>query len=309
MTGLIFHEQYIRHNPGWGHPESPDRLKVIKRAYDSYHLRDKTTLHSPKPALEKEIILVHDPAYYLEMGRMCKGGFYHPMMESELSEDTWEAALLAVGGGIEACNKVLAGEWHNAFCAVRPPGHHATPYHAMGFCMFNNIAIAAVHLLEKGVEKVLIVDWDVHHGNGTQETFYGNKQVFFYSTHQRNLYPYGSGEEEQIGIEEGEGFTLNRPLKAGTSGEEHLRIFLQDLEAITQNFQPEFALISAGFDSMAVDLLGKLNLEESHLRKMTEAVSRVAKGKVVSFLEGGYNLVLLEKGFLAHLDELVKLGE
>ena len=305
MTGFVYHQACLQHLPGWGHPERPERLTAIKGAYDKLSAPGKTTLHTPRPASEADITAVHSREYFREMQTFCLTGGYHRFMESELDSASWEAALLAAGGGVEACEKVLSGEWNNAFCALRPPGHHATPASAMGFCLFNNIAIAAANLLKKGAEKILIVDWDVHHGNGTQEIFYSSDEIFYYSTHQRNLYPYGSGDEIQTGAGKGEGFTLNRPIEPGASGDEHLRLFLGDLETIEKRFQPDFALISCGFDACAGDTLGRLNLSGAHLAEMTRAISRLAGGKVVSFLEGGYNLDSIVEGFNGHFQALI----
>lgn len=209
MTGFVFHQAYFKHNPGWGHPERPERLNAVLSAYEEFPFKDKTVLHTPKPATEEQITSVHTPEYYHAISEVCRLNIYHRLMESELNSHSWEAALLAAGGGIEACRRVLSGEWNNAFCALRPPGHHAIANSAMGFCLFNNIAISAQFLLENNVNRILIADWDVHHGNGTQAAFYESDRVFFYSVHQRNLYPYGSGNEDQTGAGKGEGYTLN----------------------------------------------------------------------------------------------------
>jgi acetoin utilization deacetylase AcuC-like enzyme len=226
-------------------------------------------------------------------------------MESNLNPDSWNAALLSAGAGVQAVDKVIAGEWDNAFCAVRPPGHHSTSNQALGFCMFNNIAITAACALKKGLSKILIVDWDVHHGNGTQDIFYRSSQVFFYSMHQHNLYPPFSGQESDDGEGEGEGFTLNRPLKPGTPGNLQVEIFIQDLEEITRSFHPQLVLISCGFDSCDGDLLGSLKLEKSHYAQMTAEVLKIVPGKVISFLEGGYNLQLIGDMFGAHFSTLM----
>lgn len=301
MTGFVFHQAYFKHNPGWGHPERPERLNAVLSAYEEFPFKDKTVLHTPKPATEEQITSVHTPEYYHAISEVCRLNIYHRLMESELNSHSWEAALLAAGGGIEACRRVLSGEWNNAFCALRPPGHHAISNSAMGFCLFNNIAISAKFLLENGVNKILIADWDVHHGNGTQAAFYESDRVFFYSVHQRNLYPYGSGNEDQTGAGKGEGYTLNRPLPAGTPGDEHLSVFLEDLRSIISGFKPDIVLISSGFDSCEGDYVGSMNLEAEHYAEMTKKAGEAAEGKIVSFLEGGYSLDQLKKCFNAHL--------
>ena len=307
-TGFVYHQDYEEHKPGFWHPECPERVMVIKKAFDSLDTGNKAEIFSPRLALESELLMVHTGKHVASMREMCETSQYHAGMEADLNLQTWQASLRAAGGGIEACRKVMSGEWVNAFCAVRPPGHHATSDSAMGFCMFNNIAIAAAFLLKSGVVRILIVDWDVHHGNGTQEIFYESERVFFYSTHQQNLYPAFSGLESQTGSGKGLNFTLNRPLMPGTSGENHLEIFKTDLEKIGDKFKPDFVLISCGFDSTREDMLGSLNLLPDHYREMTSMVSNMADDRVVSFLEGGYNLSLLGNLFSEHFSGLMEIA-
>lgn len=308
ITGFVYHPDYEEHKPGFWHPECPERVMVIKRAFDSLDTGNKAVLFSPRLAVEDELKMVHTEQHVSLMHEMCAGGYYHAGMEADLNMQTWQAALRAAGAGIEASVKILSGEWVNAFCAGRPPGHHATSNSAMGFCMFNNLAVAAAYLLKSGVDRILIADWDVHHGNGTQEIFYESERVFFYSTHQRNLYPAFSGLESQTGTGKGLNFTLNRPLPPGTSGDAHLEIFRADLEEIAKKFKPDFALISCGFDSSIDDTLGSLNLQSQHYCEMTSIVSSMADDRVVSFLEGGYNLNLMGDLFSVHFSMLMEIA-
>ena len=304
-TGFVYHPDYEKHVPFAGHPECPDRVIVIKKAYEQL-ANINTELFAPRIADKSELKIVHTETHISQMRKMCKEMIYHGGMESILNPQTWQSALRAAGGGIEACNKVLLDEWKNAFCAVRPPGHHAWIDASLGFCMFNNIAIAAAFLLESGVGKILIADWDVHHGNGTQQAFYESDRVFFYSMHQADFYPPFSGLKDQIGRGKGTNYTLNHPIPAGTTGDAQFEMFKNDIDQITDKFTPDFVLISCGFDSCAGDHLGSLNLESNHYAEMTAIVSNFTEGRIVSFLEGGYNLKILGNLFEAHFSELIK---
>jgi acetoin utilization deacetylase AcuC-like enzyme len=218
-------------------------------------------------------------------------------MEGDVDEATLEAAFLAAGAGITAVQAVMDGEFTNAFCAVRPPGHHATASQSMGFCLFNNIAIAAAYLLEKtDISRILIADWDLHHGNGTQGIFYDSCRVFYFSTHQWGIFP-GSGAVSETGGGEGRGFTLNRPLMMGDGDKEIIAAFEEELVPAMEEFRPEFVLLSAGFDAHEADPLGSLRITDAGFRRLSgivcEIADRHAGGRLVAFLEGGYNLDVL----------------
>jgi acetoin utilization deacetylase AcuC-like enzyme len=230
--------------------------------------------------------------------------------DTPISDGSWDAALHAAGGACEAVDQVLARDLKNAFCVLRPPGHHATPNRGMGFCVFNNVAVAARYAQQQhGIGKVLIVDWDVHHGNGTQDIFYDDDSVFFYSTHQWPWYP-GTGARDETGSGSGLGTTKNRPCRAGSGRREITGAFEEDMPGILKEFRPELVLISAGFDSRRGDPLGGLQLEDEDFadltRLMLEIADEYAEGRVVSLLEGGYALEGLAAASLAHCRALAE---
>jgi acetoin utilization deacetylase AcuC-like enzyme len=230
-------------------------------------------------------------------------------MDTHISRESYNVALLAAGAAITAVDEVMKHEGGRAFGLVRPPGHHATSERSMGFCLFNNAAIGARYAQAKyGVESVLIIDWDVHHGNGTQDIFWFDPSVFYFSTHQYPFYP-GTGAADERGGGKGEGFTLNIPLRAGTPGHDHRQAFVQALHVIESKFHPDLIIISAGFDSRRGDSLGGLMLEDSDFAEMTKETLRLAEryasGRVIALLEGGYNLDLLGGSVAGHIKALL----
>ena len=228
--------------------------------------------------------------------------------DTVVSAVSFEAAARAAGGLILACERVLDGEWRNAFCAVRPPGHHAESDRAMGFCLFNNVAVAAAALLARGLSRVAILDWDVHHGNGTQHVFESEPRVFYASLHQWPLYP-GTGAEDERGTGDGEGATLNTPMDAGSNDADWLDAMESRVLPALETFAPEFVLVSAGFDAHRLDPLAGVDLTEDAYRGMTrgvlEVANRTASGRLVSVLEGGYHLEALSLSAAAHVGELI----
>jgi acetoin utilization deacetylase AcuC-like enzyme len=229
--------------------------------------------------------------------------------DTRISRESFEVARLAAGAAMTAVDAAFVEDGGRAFALVRPPGHHATPDRSMGFCLFNNAAIAARYAQSKyGAEQILIVDWDVHHGNGTQEIFWEDKTVFFFSTHQFPFYP-GTGDRDETGAGAGEGYTLNIPLRAQTSARDHRQAFVDALHAIERKFHPDLIIVSAGFDSRRGDLLGGLMLEDADFSEMTKDVLRIAdkhsEGRVIGLLEGGYNLNLLGGSVKSHLLSLL----
>ncbi len=250
---------------------------------------------------------VHDDQYVQQLKAWCLADAGRIESDTVVSAGSWEAATMAAGAAIDATSRILKGEAKTAFCAIRPPGHHAIPKAAMGFCLLNNIAIAARHAIDAGASRVLIVDWDVHHGNGTQDAFYDDGQVGFYSIHRSPFYP-GTGATEETGTGKGLGWTCNQPVQADIQTKPFLDAFKHKLEKIAEKVRPEIVFISAGFDAHRNDPVGSLCLENEDFVTLTQIVRDVAdtfsNGRVVSLLEGGYHLDYLPHSVLCHLEAL-----
>ena len=310
-TGIVYSDTYLEHETG-GHPESPRRLTAIMDGLETRGILDDLVRMDPAPARPEEIELVHSPSYIKWVEEMVnRGARFLDGGDTVVSTGSYEAALLAAGGVVAAVDAVMAGKVSNCFCAVRPPGHHALYDRAMGFCLFNNVAIGARYVQKKyGVERVLVVDWDVHHGNGTQDTFYRNPSVFYFSTHQYPHYP-GSGSAGETGAGEGEGFTLNIPMNSGAGDEEYLRVFNEILVPAMDKFQPEFVFISAGFDGHMSDPLSSINLTGEGFGRLTAVVKGIAdkyaSGRLISVLEGGYDLDGLSDSVAEHIQGLLEV--
>jgi acetoin utilization deacetylase AcuC-like enzyme len=309
-VALVYHPIFIEHNLGPGHPETPDRLKAILEAFKDLHNDPRFIWPEPPEAAPEEVALVHDPRYVDWVRKTCEtGGAFYPALEGQLAPVSYSAALRAAGAVVAACTKVWDGEWGGAFALVRPPGHHAVRNSAMGFCIFNNIAIGAAWLLQnRGANSILIVDFDVHHGNGTQEAFWANPQVSYFSTHQFPHYP-GSGAEFERGQDEGEGATLNAPLEAGSDDAEILSAFNDKLVPWADARKPEILLISAGFDAYEFDPLSGLKVTTEGFRLMARILKGIAEkhcnGRWVIALEGGYHLTSLGENARVFLDEIM----
>ncbi len=291
--GVVRHPIYREHDMGLYHPESPERLQAIEREINRTSFKDPLIEIEPRPALTKELQRVHSLSYIHQISS-TSGKNVRLDPDTSTSPKSYDAALLAAGGVIEAVNKVLEGKVDQAFALVRPPGHHAEDDRAMGFCLFNNVAIAAKHALEdKKLKRILIVDWDLHHGNGTQHSFYSDPRVIYFSTHQYPYYP-GTGSLQEIGEGEGEGYTINVPLTTGNGDEEYANIFRQILIPVGQSFSPELILVSAGFDIHKGDPLGGMNVTETGFARLAHLILKLAEetcgGRVVFTLEGGYNV-------------------
>ena len=298
-TGFYLHPDSALHDTGWGHPEHQGRLPALAGALgsDLLTLGDKVEQREPRAALRSELLLAHAPEHLAMVRGACDraardGGVVALDPSTCVSGGSWSAAVGAVGAVVTAANDVARGSVRNAFAAARPPGHHATEGRAMGFCLFNNVAVTARWLqAEMLADRVLVVDWDVHHGNGTQEIFESDPSVFLLSLHQSPHYPYTGGAEE-TGTGAGKGYTLNVPLPAGTPAPRYRERFVAALDQALANFAPDFVLVSAGFDVMAGDPLGSMTLEPADLAFLTETVMAVAdetcQGRLVAALEGGY---------------------
>jgi len=313
-TLLLTHPVFVEHDTGPGHPERADRMRAIDKvlAHESYNalMRAEAPLRGD---VEDEILRVH-PRPYLDKIKAAaevvktRGASMHIDGDTVMSRATLEAALRAVGAGLDAVDQVMTGKVANAFCQVRPPGHHAETDRAMGFCLFSNAAIAAFYARARyGAERIAVVDFDVHHGNGTQDIFWSDRDMFYGSTHQMPLFP-GTGALSETGV----GNIWNAPLREGDAGETFREAFTSRILGPLRNFGPDLIVISAGFDAHKRDPLGGLRLVEADFMWATEALGKAAethaKGRIVSMLEGGYDLDALATSVAVHVRTLMDLG-
>lgn len=298
------------HDPGRGHPEQIARYAAVYEALEAAGLIAKAKVIGPRAVTEEDLAAVHDPRYLALAEREIRGGFDHLSTgDTNICPASWDAAVKAAGCAMAAVEAVVQGEAKTAFCLTRPPGHHATADKGMGFCVLNHIALAARYAQRRlGVSRVLIVDWDVHHGNGTQDIFYADGRVFVFNTHQSPWYP-GTGAASETGTGEGKGTTMNCPFPAGSGRAEILGAFETKLVPAMEKFRPELVLISAGFDSREGDPLGKFKLTNTDFADLTRVVRSIAdqtaQGRVVSLLEGGYHLAGLAGAATAHVQALL----
>ena len=306
-VGIVYDGMYTQHRPPAGHVETPARVRSVMN-----HLATSGTLDSlrqlrPNPATEQSVIAVHSQRSVDALRTICQaGGGMLDSGDTHASEHSFEVAMLAAGGVITALDAVMGGSLESAFCVVRPPGHHAERDEPMGFCLLNNVAIGARFAQEHlAISRVAILDWDVHHGNGTQHIFEEDPTVFYISLHQYPFYP-GTGSRSETGRGSGKGFTLNIPLAAGSGDREYTEAFDREILPALDRFKPELLLISAGFDAHRDDPLGGMELTEASFAKMTESVRDVAP--IVSVLEGGYDLAALARSVDAHLGALLGHG-
>ena len=309
-TGLVYSNEYLNHATPEGHPESPRRAEVVMKALEEEGLAERMTRIAPRVATREEVTRCHTEKYFAT----AKADVEHGLPDlstgdTHIMERSFDVALLAAGGVINAVDAVVEGRLRNAFCVVRPPGHHATPVKGMGFCLFNNIAIAARYAQAKHkIGKVLIADWDVHHGNGTQDIFYDDGTVMFFDTHQDPWYP-GTGHSSETGTRKGLGLIKNNPFPAGAGRAEVFGAFETRLVEAAQKFKPDLVMISAGFDSRVGDPLGQFKLTDEDFVDLTKVMLQIAKehaeGRLISVLEGGYNLRGLMKASAAHVKTLI----
>ncbi|NUM53993.1 MAG: histone deacetylase [Candidatus Hydrogenedentes bacterium] len=298
-TGYCFREEGLLHDTGRGHPECAARLEAIRKAFADAKV--EYIAIDVEPATREDLLRVHTAEHIDTIERTCKQNADYPDADTVMVKASWDAALLAAGGAIAACKAVLEGKVDNAFSAMRPPGHHAERDRAMGFCLFNNIAIAARWLRDvRGIGKVAILDWDVHHGNGTQHTFYDDDTVYYASMHQHPLYP-GTGYPSERGKNN---TNLNVQMDWGFGPKEWLAALDMQIIPEFERFKPDFLLISSGFDAHKMDPLASQRLETETYAEMTRRVKHLANGGIVSLLEGGYHLGALGESAVAHFNAL-----
>ena len=307
-TGYIFHPQYLKHDTQ-SHPENSGRLRAIQDRIKSSEIYPHLHFPEPRFATGDELKKNHDLDHINHVRNSCQNGTQNLDGDTVICSESWDAAILSAGGGLTAVDKIISGELDNAFAAVRPPGHHAEKDHAMGFCLFNNVAIAARYAINKHkLNRVCIFDWDVHHGNGTQHSFYSDPSVFYSSIHQYPFYP-GTGDKIETGTGDGLGTTLNFPLDAFSEDSTYLDIIGNKLIPKIQNFKPDLIIISAGFDAHEDDPLGQMKVSSDCYRKMTSMILKLAEevcdGRLLSMLEGGYNHKALADSVLNHVDALL----
>ncbi len=318
-TALIYSEKFLEHKTGM-HCENPARLKIALEALKNFGLlsEDKCIIVEPREATVEELELVHDRSYIEEIKRFCLsgGGYYDG--DTRLSKESYDVASYAVGGMLKICELIFKGEYQNAFGLLRPPGHHAGIFgramgaSSVGFCVFNNVAVTTAFTLKKQLaKKVLIFDFDVHHGNGIQEIFNSSPQVLYVSFHERGIYP-GTGYENQLGEGEGRGYKVNVPLPHGSDDTAYLKALEEVVLPVAEEFKPDLVLLSAGFDAHHSDMISSINISAECYRKMTEAMVKLSKkhcnGRLIGFLEGGYSPETLSKSFpttIAALTETV----
>ena len=309
-VGFVYDPRYLGHEMGPGHPESPDRLRAICAQLQTSGTWSRLHQVAPRRAERQWIEIIHRASYVESLERRSPAKGYASLdPDTSMSPGTLDAAYLATGGALAAVDAIMNGDIDQAFCAVRPPGHHAETDRAMGFCFFNSVAIAARYIQQHyGLKRVLIVDWDVHHGNGTQHVFYDDDSVLFFSTHQFPFYP-GTGGAMETGEGRGKGLTINVPLSGGQGDDEYRAVFQKVLVPAADTFQPEFVVISAGFDAHRDDPLASMDLTEKGYGELTSMVASIAKnfssGRILACLEGGYHLQALAGSVDLHLQTLL----
>ncbi|MFQ5841123.1 MAG: histone deacetylase [Thermodesulfobacteriota bacterium] len=308
-TGIVRDERYIEHITDDYHPENPNRLRAIYAMLQQKDMEGLFTEIPPRLANREELEMVHLPSYIELIASTAGQPARRLDPDTVASPKSYEAACLAVGGVLEAVEAVMEGKVDNAFALVRPPGHHAERNRAMGFCIFNNIAVGTRYAIQThGLERVLIIDWDVHHGNGTQNTFYEDPKVLYFSTHRYGFFYPGTGAPEEVGTGRGEGFTVNIPMSPGCGDAEYGNVFLHVLKPIALSYEPQLILVSAGFDTYSRDPLGGMRMTEQGYARLTnitmDFAQRTCGGKIIIALEGGYDLDGLATSVKAVLREL-----
>jgi len=301
-VGFIYDDIFLRHvTPDW-HPERKERLVQIVSSLKKSGLWENLIRIKPRRATYEEIALVHTDDY---ISRIKTSGVGYLDPDTYMSEDSLEAALYAAGAVIEAVEQCKRGEIERAFCAVRPPGHHAEAERAMGFCIFNNIAVGARYAQKRGYKKVFVIDYDVHHGNGTQHIFEEDDTVFYFSTHEYPHYP-GTGKDSEKGIGKGKGYTCNVPMSSGTGDKEYLSVYQNILPPLVQAFEPDLILVSAGYDLHRDDPLSGIRVSDEGIRSIVNSILSCSSNPFIFALEGGYNLLALGESVRITLEEMLK---
>lgn len=309
-TGLVTSSEYLKHSSIYSHPENPERLKAILDLISERNILDKLIKIEPEEIDLKELEITHIPFYIEEVKRISSKGDGNLDADTYVCRETYRIALLAAGGVVKATYSVIEKKLENAVALIRPPGHHAEKDRGMGFCIFNNVAIAANFAKRMGLNKILIVDWDLHHGNGTQNIFYEDEKVLYFSIHQYPYYP-GTGAIQEIGKGKGKGYTINVPILSGCGDSDYQYIFEEILIPVAEKYKPEIVFVSAGFDAHYLDPLGGMQLSCKGYEKLTEIIKNIAEkfsgGKIVVALEGGYNLDALANSVLFVINSLAEL--
>ncbi|MFO0940292.1 MAG: histone deacetylase [Pirellulales bacterium] len=303
---LYLNDSFSDHDTG-NHPECKERIQRLNALLRSTGLIEASTCPDWQPANAESVLRVHAEEYFKKLEQWCQKSAGRVESDTVVSKGSWGAALCAAGAAIDAVRSVISKKDTRAFCAIRPPGHHALVDSPMGFCLLNNVAIAAREALATGLSRVMIVDWDVHHGNGTQDVFYDDGKVGFLSIHRSPFYP-GTGDADETGSGAGLGATMNIPVAIGITQKQFFDHFRAGVEKLAERIKPELVLISAGFDAHRLDPVGGLCLEAEDFAQLTQIVADVAKvhsqGRIVSLLEGGYNLEMMPKSAVEHIKAL-----
>ncbi len=292
-VGLVIDELFVKHINSFDHPESPDRVYIINDMLNETGLINHLTFLEPRDAKKEDIIRVHTESYFQRIEKTKGKEKVFLDQDTSTNAFSFDSAIRASGGVLQSIDNIIENNIDTSFCIERPPGHHAEADRSMGFCLFNHAAVGAGYLRSKGYERVMILDWDVHHGNGTQHIFEDSKNVLFFSTHQFPFYP-GTGSLQEIGINDGVGYTVNVPIDIGMGDNEYIKIFNEILVPITSQYKPQFIIVSAGFDSFVDDPLGGMTVTTSGFSKLAEIVmdlsNQFCDSKLLLILEGGYNI-------------------
>jgi len=312
-TGIVKDERYLEHVMDPGHPESPERLRAVYKMLEEDEMKGRFQTVKPREATREELEMIHSPSYIDLVASTAGKPYFRLDTDTSTCPGSYEAALLAAGGFLEMIKAVLERKLDNGFALVRPPGHHAERDRAMGFCLFNNVAIGARYALDKfSLERILIADWDVHHGNGTQNSFYEDPRVLYFSTHRYGFFYPGTGAATDVGRGKGEGFNVNAPFSSGWGDAEYGNVFKTILKPIALEYQPQLILVSAGFDIHYDDPLGGMKVTEKGFARLSQILMEIAEvtaeGRLAITLEGGYDVSGQSRSVKTVLKELAQVS-